>query len=66
MKLPKTLYATVVEQVNGKPFIRAEPVETVVMDDDGPTVVGTYQLVSTRTLVKQAVEVKPARRARRA
>lgn len=66
MKLPNVLYATVIEPGNGgSPYLTAQSVEVDVMDHDGPIVVGTYKLVSTRKLVKQAVEVKSTRRQRR-
>ena len=61
--LPKWLYARV-EQNGSESYIVAEPKPQEIVDGDGPTVIGVYQLVEKQTLAKRIYQAKPARKVR--
>lgn len=63
--LPKTVFVTVRELQNDEPYLAAERSAEATMEDDGPTVVGTYKLVEVRTLTKEVVITAPRKPKRR-
>ena len=50
--LPKLLFVAEQKEDDGSVWFQAERLALNAIQDDGPTVVGTYQLVGTRTLKK--------------
>jgi hypothetical protein len=56
-KLPKDIHVTWRELDNDDPYLAAYTVASECLEDDGPTTIGTYRLVSTKTVEKVIREV---------
>jgi hypothetical protein len=57
-KLPKTIY--VAWRGESDPFLGADTTQKGALEDDGPTIVGTYQLIEQHE-VRKVIEAKPKR-----
>ena len=64
--LPKLLFVAEQKEDDGSVWFQAERLALNAIQDDGPTVVGTYQLVGTRTLKKNPLPLVVPRKRRRA
>jgi len=54
MKLPKLLYIAWAEVDSREPYLVAEKTPEEVIQDNGPTEIGTYKLITKGTFVKKA------------
>ena len=62
--LPKLLFVSERKERNGPTWLLADRLALDVIEGDGPTLIGTYQLVGRRALKKSPipVEVKKVRK----
>ena len=58
MSLPKRIYVAERIERTSDPYLVAERTPEEAIEDDGPTVIGTYDLVSTTKLMKKATKVR--------
>jgi hypothetical protein len=56
MALPKYVQVAEHENADGTKYLLAELRVEDAIEDDGPTVVGTYKLVSKKRMVKKVTE----------
>lgn len=57
-KLPNVIFVRTYKESNGDEWLSVSYTPLDCIEDDGPTVVGTYKLVGTRKLRKIIVEDK--------
>jgi hypothetical protein len=57
MKLQKIMFISI-QGKKSDPYCYADELPVNCIEDDGPTVVGTYKLVGKRTLLKGMIEAK--------
>lgn len=58
MALPKYVLVAERRENDGAKYLVAETRMAEAIEDDGPTLVGTYKLVSKRRMVKKVTEVR--------
>jgi len=58
MSLPKRIYVAERTERTSDPYLVAERTPGEAIEDDGPTVIGTYELVSTEKMAKKATKVR--------
>lgn len=56
-KLAKFMFLAVHGTDTDDPFVVAHELEEDALEDDGPTLVGTYKLIGTKTFEKKVAEI---------
>jgi len=59
MTLPKILYVRTDRDADGEQLFDASRSSSVLVEDDGPTTIGTYELIETRILRKDTPGMEP-------